>query len=84
MWLGLLGPLSVKSGGKVVEIGSSKQRAVLCLLALREGEVVRSETLIEGLWADDPPASASKTLQTYISSLRRVLPIGAIRTSAGG
>ncbi|MEU6414058.1 BTAD domain-containing putative transcriptional regulator [Microbispora sp. NPDC046933] len=55
------------------------QRAVLALLALNPGRVVSLDRLIDELWADQPPSSATTTLQVYISNLRKVLEPGRQR-----
>jgi predicted ATPase/class 3 adenylate cyclase len=46
--------------------------------------VVSPSELIDVLWGDDPPRTATKTVQAYISALRRLLPPGTIETSPGG
>jgi predicted ATPase/class 3 adenylate cyclase len=46
--------------------------------------VVSPSELIDVLWGDDPPRTATKTIQAYISSLRRLLPPATIETSPGG
>ncbi|HEX9380656.1 MAG TPA: AfsR/SARP family transcriptional regulator [Gaiellaceae bacterium] len=69
----LLGPLEVVIGGKPVDIGAAKPRALLALLLLHRNQVVSTERLIDELWADEPPARATKTLQVYISQLRKAL-----------
>ncbi|GII05638.1 BTAD domain-containing putative transcriptional regulator [Planobispora takensis] len=70
----ILGPLEVAdASGTVLDIGSRKQRAVLMLLLLNAPHVVPLDQLIDRLWADEPPSSATGTLQAYISQLRRVL-----------
>jgi predicted ATPase/DNA-binding SARP family transcriptional activator len=46
--------------------------------------VVSPSELIDVLWGDDPPRTASKTIQAYISALRRLLPPATIDTSPGG
>jgi predicted ATPase/DNA-binding SARP family transcriptional activator len=56
----------------------------LTLLGLRCPQVVSPSELVEVLWGDHPPRTAAKTLQTYISALRRQLPAGSIQTSPGG
>src|SRR5262245_11834234 len=43
------------------------------MLALRANRTVAADELIDGLWADDPPASAAKNLQFYVSELRKAL-----------
>jgi DNA-binding SARP family transcriptional activator len=81
----LLGPLLVVDDeGVGLPVPARKERAVLAVLALRAGSVVQPEELVDALWGQDPPRSASKTVQTYVSSLRRLLPVGVIETVAGG
>jgi peptide/nickel transport system substrate-binding protein len=71
--LRLLGPVELRLGDGPVELGPRKQRAVLAMLALRPGRTVPTDALIEGLWGEDPPASATKMLQLYVSHLRPLL-----------
>ena len=86
MLVGLLGPLTlVSDDGSLLPVPAApKERAVLEMLALRPGRVVPSAELIDALWGENPPRSASKALQIYISALRRSLPAGTIETSPGG
>ena len=85
MRVGLLGPLLITGdGGNELQISARKERAVISLLALRAGSVVRPTELYAALWGDDAPGSAVKTVQTYISGLRKALPPGSIETKAGG
>ena len=55
MQLALLGPLVVRVDGEEVAIGAAKERAVLALLALRVGKVVRPDELFDALWGERPP-----------------------------
>ena len=73
MKVGLLGPLEVAGPGGRVRIGGAKERMVLALLALRAGEVVSRDALVDALWGDDPPATAIKTLQGNVARVRRAL-----------
>ena len=83
--VGLLGPLRVVGDdGVEVRVAAPKERAVLAVLGLRAPAVVSAGELIDALWGEDPPRSAAKTLQNYVSSLRRLLPAGAIETVGGG
>jgi class 3 adenylate cyclase/DNA-binding SARP family transcriptional activator len=83
--VGVLGPLTVVSDeGTMVRVAAPKERGLLALLALRAGAVVQTPELIRALWGEDPPRSALKAIQTYISALRRVLPPGGIDTAGGG
>jgi DNA-binding SARP family transcriptional activator/class 3 adenylate cyclase len=80
----VLGPVEVRAEGTNVTLSAPKERAVLAYLALRTGSTVSSAELIEALWGEDPPRSAKKAVQTYISQLRKALPSDAIVTAAGG
>ena len=73
----LLGPLEVTANGRALELGGGRQRALLAVLALRAGQVVSTDVLVESLWGDQPPPTAHKALQGLISQLRRALsPLG--------
>jgi DNA-binding SARP family transcriptional activator len=71
--VGVLGPVEVRRGDVSVRISAAKQRVVLALLALRSGEVVSVDALVDGMWPGGPPPTAHKTLQGYVSALRRAL-----------
>jgi DNA-binding SARP family transcriptional activator/energy-coupling factor transporter ATP-binding protein EcfA2 len=53
-------------------------------LVINAGEAVSTERLIEFVWGDDPPPTARKSLQVYVSRLRRVLGETAVTYSPGG
>ena len=72
----ILGPLEVHCGGRPVALGGAKQRALLAILLLNPNRVVASDRLIEELWGETPPESATKGLQGYVSALRKVLDHG--------
>ena len=80
----ILGPLQVETNGRSLQISAPKQRLLLAVLALHRRHSVGAEQLIDILWGDEPPRSATKTLQTYISDLRRLLPSEILRTVPGG
>ena len=69
----ILGPLEVLRDGKVVDLGHAKQRAVLGVLLLHRGDVVSTERLIDELWGESPPPTATKVVQVYVSRLRKAL-----------
>ena len=82
--LRILGPLEASDEGRALEIGPGRPRALLLLLLLHEGELVSTDKLIDELWGERPPPTASKALQGYVSQLRRALPDGAIETRGSG
>ncbi len=80
----VLGPLEVLSDGRALDLGGQKQRALLALLLLEANRVVSSDRLIEGLWEGDPPSTAQKGLQVYVSQLRKLLGRERLQTKAPG
>ena len=73
MDLQLLGPVEATIHGRPIPLGATKQRALLAMLALRANSTVSVELLVDGLWGEDPPATAPKMVQLYVSQLRRLL-----------
>ncbi len=80
----ILGPFEVKQGGRPLPLGGGKKRALLARLLLDANRVVSVEGLIDDLWGEDPPATANKALQGYVSQLRKFLPDGTLSTRAPG
>jgi DNA-binding SARP family transcriptional activator/ABC-type branched-subunit amino acid transport system substrate-binding protein/DNA-binding beta-propeller fold protein YncE len=72
----ILGPLEVTEHGSRLEIGRGKERSVLAILLLHANEVVSSDRLIDELWGEAPPATAAKSVQVYVSRLRKALAGG--------
>ena len=69
----VLGPLSAEAGGRALALGPLKQRVVLAALLCHPNSPVSVELLTEAVWDDDPPRTARKNLQLYVSALRRTL-----------
>ncbi|MDR7327405.1 MULTISPECIES: AfsR/SARP family transcriptional regulator [Catenuloplanes] len=88
----MLGPLTVRHGGRDGVMPGAKARTVLGHLVVHAGQLVTTDALIAEVWADAPPATAANTLQTYVSQLRRLLEPGraagerprVLRTVPGG
>ena len=80
----ILGPLEVVDDGRPISLGGPKQRALLAILLLRRSEMVGSDRLIDQLWDERPPATAAKTLQGYVSHLRKALGDDVLLTRGGG
>ncbi len=62
----LLGPLEVVHEGRLITPTAPKLRRVFALLVSRSNQVVTFGQVIEELWDQRPPNSASTTMQTYI------------------
>jgi DNA-binding SARP family transcriptional activator len=69
----VLGPLEVVENGRVVAVGTLKERMVLAVLLLHANELVSRERLIDELWGPSPPPTAPKAVNVYISKLRQAL-----------
>lgn len=78
----LLGPVEARHGGDPVPIPAARQRVILAALLLRAGRVVAIGTLVDALWGDQPPATATITARNYVSRLRKAVP--AVRAGGGG
>src|SRR4051812_48621613 len=61
----LLGPVEVSMDGRRLPLGAAKQRALLAMLAVHANSTVPADVLMEGLWGEEPPATASKMVQQY-------------------
>jgi DNA-binding SARP family transcriptional activator len=72
----ILGPLEVTRGGLALALGGPRQKAVLACLLVHANEVVPLDALADGIWEGRPPDSATGTIRTYVSHLRRVVGAG--------
>jgi len=66
----VFGGLEASVEGRPVPLGASKPRALFAMLALNAGSVVSVDRLIDGLWGEVPPVTATKLVQVYVSRLR--------------
>src|SRR5829696_7361600 len=80
----LLGPFSAWDGDRELPLGGSRQRALLAVLVLRANQLVPTSRLVEELWGDRPPRAATKTVQVYVSQLRKLLGADAVETRPPG
>src|SRR3954451_8063326 len=80
----VLGPLEATDGTTPLALGGRKQRALLARLVLGANRAIPMQRLLDDLWGEDVPASATKMVQIYVSQLRKVLPAGVLRTQAPG
>ena len=75
----ILGPLEVVGDdGRPVPLPRRKSRALLALLLLHANEVVSTSRLVDDLWGDDPPRTATASLQNAVSRLRRTIGAEAL------
>lgn len=77
LWLGVLGPLEARLDGTSLPLGPPGRRAVLGLLTMDPGTVVRRDSIMDVLWGQDAPDTAGDLIQAHVSRLRKLLmPLG--------
>jgi DNA-binding SARP family transcriptional activator len=69
----ILGPVEVVRDGEPLQLGGAKQRGLIADLTLHANDVVSADRLIDDLWGDEPPETASHMLHVYVSRLRKTL-----------
>jgi DNA-binding SARP family transcriptional activator len=65
--LRLLGPLTLSIEGEERDLGGTRQRVVLAMLALNANRVVSIERLIDAVWDSSPPTTSRAQIQICIS-----------------
>ena len=80
----VLGSFEVVDYDGPVALGAPKQRALLAVLLLHRAEPVSSDRLIDEIWGEQPPVTANKQVQGYVSNLRKVLPDGLLVNEGRG
>jgi DNA-binding SARP family transcriptional activator/Tfp pilus assembly protein PilF len=73
MWFGMLGPLLVRDGDRLIGVPTGRQRVLLAALLVRAGTVVPTDTVAEVVWDGAPPDGAPTTLRSHVMRLRRAL-----------
>ena len=59
--------------GRPLDLGPAKCQAVLAVLALAPRSAIPVSRIAEAVWGDAPPRTADKTLQSYVTRLRKAL-----------
>ncbi|HEU4423002.1 MAG TPA: BTAD domain-containing putative transcriptional regulator [Pilimelia sp.] len=69
----VLGPVRAYRAGAEIDLGPAKQRAVLAMLLLGANRPVARDEIIDGVWGERVPRSATNLVATYVARLRRVI-----------
>ena len=77
---GILGPFEIRNGEHAVLLKGRKQRALLALLALRAGELVPKDVLVEEIWGEKAPRTARDSLHNCIFQARRAVGRDLVQT----
>src|SRR4051812_18371169 len=80
----LLGPLEVANNGGTLTLGGQNQRALLALLLLHAGEALSVDRIADELWGENPPRTATSSVQNFVSQLRKLLGPDVLVTGAAG
>jgi DNA-binding SARP family transcriptional activator/Tfp pilus assembly protein PilF len=80
----VLGPLAVTAGGRPVPVTAGRLRTLLVALALSAGEEVSVDRLAGMVWGEAAPAHVRRTVQIYVTRLRKLLGPEAVVTSPVG
>lgn len=70
----VLGPVRIGPSYSEYAPKSAKIRSLLATLVVSANRVVPKHALIEELWGERPPRTASTALHVYVSNLRKELP----------
>ncbi|MFC0626782.1 AfsR/SARP family transcriptional regulator [Kribbella deserti] len=70
----LLGPLTVRFGGRALDMGPVRQQVMLAVLALRANQISTAEELLDAVWGEKPPPTGLKVIPPYIYRIRKLLP----------
>lgn len=73
MDLRVWGDVEIHAGGRVVSLHRGPERCVLATFALSPRRQIQVDTLIEHVWADQPPAGAEDTIASYVRGVRRAV-----------
>jgi len=80
----ILGPLEVSDETGPITLGGQRQRALLAALVIDAGRVVATDRLVDLLWGEGAPKTATTSLQNSVSRLRKELGPDVLETRAPG
>jgi predicted ATPase/DNA-binding SARP family transcriptional activator/class 3 adenylate cyclase len=82
----VLGPFEIVGPAGPVDLRGAKRRGLLACLLVHAGQPMSTDRLVDELWGDDSSEGATRTVQTYVSQLRKLFGGGeaTLRTRPGG
>jgi predicted ATPase/DNA-binding SARP family transcriptional activator len=82
----ILGSFEVIGSGGIVDLRGAKRRGLLACLVVHAGQPLSTDRLVDELWGDCGSDGATRTVQTYVSQLRKLLhdEAASLITRAGG
>jgi predicted ATPase/DNA-binding SARP family transcriptional activator len=82
----ILGSFEVIGSTGLVDLRGAKRRGLLACLVVHARQPLSTDRLVEELWGDDGSNGAARTVQTYVSQLRKLLhgESASLQTRPGG
>jgi DNA-binding SARP family transcriptional activator/tetratricopeptide (TPR) repeat protein len=82
----ILGSFEVLGTHGAIDLRGAKRRGLLAYLVVHAGQPVSVDRLVEELWGERGSKGAARTVQTYVSQLRKLLrgSEATLRTRPGG
>jgi DNA-binding SARP family transcriptional activator len=82
----ILGSFEVVGSAGLVDLRGAKRRGLLACLVVHAHQPMSTDRLVEELWADRASEGAGRTVQTYVSQLRKLLhgEAASLTTRPGG
>ncbi|MEV6906803.1 BTAD domain-containing putative transcriptional regulator [Amycolatopsis sp. NPDC051071] len=69
----VLGPVQCRSGARPVKLAGPRQERILAALLLGADRVVSVSRLVDVVWDEDPPATATRQIRNLTTALKRAL-----------
>jgi DNA-binding SARP family transcriptional activator len=76
LWVGVLGPLAMRSPGPPVRRMPGMERRLLAVLAAHAGQVVPRARIVDALWGGEPPRTCHTLVHVYVGHLRNRIEPG--------
>jgi DNA-binding SARP family transcriptional activator len=80
----VLGPLECQVADKTIRLSGAKQQTVLGMLLLGMERPVPLSRLIDAVWGDSAPPTATKQIRNAVSDLRQVLACAGVTIRVAG
>ncbi|GIJ44647.1 SARP family transcriptional regulator [Virgisporangium aliadipatigenens] len=83
--VGVLGPVAVRTDGRLHSVGSAARRTLLGLLALRPNAAVPVDEIVDVLWPEHPPRTSRNLVHGHVTAVRGLLrAAGDVRVERAG
>ncbi|MBP2337327.1 DNA-binding SARP family transcriptional activator [Saccharothrix coeruleofusca] len=74
--INVLGSLECWAGTRRIHLGGAVQTRVMAALLLESGQVLSISQLVDSVWDEDPPATATHQVRKAVARLRQLIPAG--------